>query len=129
MILNAKSNVVDVDNIQMDYVTFGRGKDIIILIPGLGESIATFKGKSLMIALPYREIAKKFRVYIFSRKKILPAEYSTRSMARDLVKAMKALGIKSANIVGVSQGGMIAQYIAIDFPSYVKKISINCYII
>ena len=35
---------------------------------------------------------------------------------------MDALGIKNADIFGVSQGGMIAQYLAIDRPNLVHKL-------
>lgn len=43
-------------------------------------------------------------------------------MAEDQAKAMKALGIVNANVMGVSQGGMITQYLAIDHPELVKKL-------
>lgn len=48
--------------------------------------------------------------------------YSTRDMARDQAQAMKALDIKKANVLGISQGGMIAQYLAIDYPELVEKL-------
>ena len=62
------------------------------------------------------------KVYIFSRKSNLKYGYSTREMAKDQANAMKAIGISNAMIVGVSQGGMIAQYLAIDYPELVKKL-------
>ncbi|MGN0250788.1 MAG: alpha/beta fold hydrolase [Oliverpabstia sp.] len=63
--------------------------------------------------------ANDYKVFIFSRKNDLEEGYSTRDMARDQAEAMKMLGIKSANILGISQGGMIAQYLAIDYPDLV----------
>lgn len=35
---------------------------------------------------------------------------------------MKELGISRADFLGVSQGGMIAQYVAIDYPNLVNKV-------
>ncbi len=37
---------------------------------------------------------------------------------------MKTLGIQSASVMGVSEGGMIAQYLAIDHPDLVEKLII-----
>ena len=43
-------------------------------------------------------------------------------MAKDQAEAMERLGIGKADIVGVSMGGMIAQYLAIDYPEKVGKL-------
>jgi len=43
-------------------------------------------------------------------------------MAKDQAEAMNVLGISKADIMGVSQGGMIAQYLAIDYPNLVNKL-------
>ena len=51
------------------------------------------------------------------------APYKLRDMAEDTVGLMDALGIKSAHIVGVSMGGMIAQEIAISFPQRVRSLT------
>lgn len=43
-------------------------------------------------------------------------------MAKDQAKAMKILGITKAKVLGISQGGMIAQYLAIDYPDLIEKL-------
>jgi len=48
--------------------------------------------------------------------------YSTREMAADYKTVMDKLGVAKADVIGISQGGMIAQYIAIDFPELVEKL-------
>lgn len=52
----------------------------------------------------------------------MPEGYSIRDMADDQALAMERLGIPGACVLGVSQGGMIAQYIAIDHPEAVEKL-------
>lgn len=70
----------------------------------------------------YREFVKDYKVYVFSRKNQLEEGYSTKDMAKDQAEVMKKLGISKASIIGVSQGGMIAQYIAIDYPELLDKL-------
>lgn len=122
MFYNAKNGTIQIDNTEMDYIVFGYGKKNVILIPGLGDGLRTVKGKAFPFALLYREYAKEYRVYVFSRKRELEEGYTTRDMARDMKTAMDKLAIKKADIIGVSQGGMISQYIAIDYPEVVNKL-------
>ena len=105
-----------------DYVRFGTGKRILVMLPGLGDGLRTMKGTALPMALYYRCLAKDYTVYLFSRKTSLPQHCSTRDMARDLKEAMEELGIGKASLLGVSMGGMIAQHFAADFPEKVEKL-------
>ena len=107
---------------SMDYVTFGKGKQPLVIIPGLGDGLQTVKGMSQMLALTYREFAKVYKVYVFSRINELPENYTTRNMAADVAKAMVILNITSGYVMGISQGGMIAQWLAVDFPEKVQKL-------
>ena len=126
MFWNAKNECVAIDDTDMDYVTFGNGNDILIMIPGLGDGLTTVKGMAVAMALPYRIYAKNYKIYIFSRKNQLEKyqnkDYSTRDMAADLATVIKKIGIAKAKILGISQGGMIAQYLAIDYPELVDKL-------
>ena len=122
MFYNAKNGNLKIGNTDMDYISFGAGKKVLIMIPGLGDGMMTVKGKALPFAWEYRMFAKDFMVYLFSRKNELEEGYSIRDMARDLKIAMDKLGIKKADIMGVSQGGMIAEYMAIDYPEVVNKL-------
>ena len=107
---------------SMDYVTFGKGKDPLVIIPGLGDGLQTVRGMAQMIALTYREFAKVYKVYVFSRINELRQGYTTRDMAADVAEAMEVLNITSAYVMGISQGGMIAQWLAVNFPEKVEKL-------
>lgn len=122
MFWNAQNGSVSIGDTDMDYVSFGKGRDALIMLPGLGDGLTTVKGMAIPMAITYRMFACNYKVYIFSRKNYLPEGYSTRDMARDQAEAMKRLGISKAKVVGISQGGMIAQYLAIDFPELVEKL-------
>lgn len=122
MIWNAKNGEVALGHTKMSYVSFGRGKRTLILLPGLSDGLTTVRGKALLLAKPYTRFFDRFTVYMFSRKDDMPSGYTIRDMANDQAAAMNTLGIDRACIMGVSQGGMIAQYIAIDHPELVERL-------
>lgn len=122
MLYHAKNGRVRVGNSEMDYISFGNGNRTLIMLPGLGDGLTTVKGMALVFSVLYRIYAKEFTVYVFSRKNHLQEGYSTREMAKDQAEAMTAIGISKADVIGISQGGMIAQYLAIDYPELVDKL-------
>ena len=122
MVYNAKNHVLHLADKSMDYVTFGRGTKPLVIIPGLGDGLATVKGTAQTLSLLYWRLGRAYKVYVFSRPNQLPDAYSTRDMAADLAQAMDELGLAQAPILGISQGGMIAQWLALDFPDKVSKL-------
>lgn len=122
MFLKAKNGIVNIDDTEIDYITFGNGNKNLVMIPGVGESLTSFKGFASPLALMYRKFAKDYKVYIFSRRRKLPEGFSTKDMAIDAIKTMEHLKIDKADLVGVSQGGMISQYIAINAPEKINKL-------
>ena len=122
MLFSAKNGAVPMDGTTMDYLRFGTGKEVLIMLPGLGDSLRSMQGMALPMAVMYRIFAADFTVYAFSRKRQLPEGWTTRDMARDLNQAMDILGIEKAHLFGVSMGGMIAQHFAADYPGRVKKL-------
>ena len=122
MIGNAKNGTLDLGDARMDYIRFGTGPRALVILPGLGDGLRTVKGTSLPMAMMYSLFAKDFTVYVFSRKDPLPEGYTTRDMARDQAEAMDMLGIAKADILGVSMGGMIAQWLAANHPEKVGKL-------
>ena len=115
-----KTGTVKTDSMEMRYCAFGEGKRQLVILPGLDT-------KSVLLAAPvienaYQCFSQDFTVTVFDRKTDMPDPYSIREMARDTALAMKKLGIKDAHIFGASQGGMIAQYIAIDYSESVASL-------
>ena len=120
--LHAKNAFLYLPTGAVDYIRFGNGSKTLVMIPGVGDGLKTVKGMALPFAFLYRSLVKEFTVYVFSRRRILTGGTTTRDMAEDLNSAMEALGLTSALVVGVSQGGMIAQWLAIDHPDKVEKL-------
>ena len=122
MIFSSTNGTVKLDNTELEYVSFGHGCETLIMIPGLGDGLKTVRGTAAVMAILYREYGKSYKVYVFSRKNKLDENDSIRDMAKDQRDAMEKLGIAKAHIIGISQGGMIAQYLSIDYPDVVNKL-------
>ena len=119
---STKGKTLYFNNKSMDYVTFGKGKQPLVIIPGLGDGVQTVKGKAQLFSLSYRLLAKRYKIYVFSRINELRQGYTTRDMAADLAEAMETLNLDTAYVMGISQGGMIAQWLAVDFPGRVQRL-------
>ena len=63
---------------------------------------------------------------MFDRKKNFGESYPMEQMAADTAEAMDALGIERACMIGISQGGMIAQLIAEQNPPKVERLALGC---
>ena len=122
MLWNAYNGAVNLGRTKMYYVSFGYGSKPLIILPGLSDGLVTVKGKAALLAKRYERFFNNYTVFMFSRKNYMPDNYSIRHMAYDQARAMDILGIESAYVMGVSQGGMIAQYLAIDNPEKVDKL-------
>ena len=122
MLYNAKDGILEFGGGSMEYIRFGKGEKHLVMLPGLGDSLRSMKGAALPVALMYRMFANGYTVWMFSRKQPLPEGCTTRDLARDQAEAMEALGIRRADVLGVSMGGMISQWLAIDYPEKVGKL-------
>ena len=122
MLYNAKNGSVQIGNTDMYYASFGYGRRSFVILPGLSDGLATVKNKALFLAKPYGMFFEDFTVYMFSRKNDMPKGYTISDMADDQAEAMKKLGIIPSSVMGVSEGGMIAQMIAIRHPEAVDRL-------
>lgn len=112
--------VITKDSIEMSYFSFGRGERAFVILPGIDVKSVLLAAKSVETA--YSCFADDYTGYVFDRRKNLPERYTIRQMADDTAAVMKEIGIKNADVFGASQGGMMAQYLAIDHPGLVHAL-------
>lgn len=108
------------DDATLDCVRFGRGGRPLVLIPGL--SFQRVKNAAFFLAYLYRRFAKDYTVFVFDKRAAVRDGMTIRDMAGDLAAAMEQLHLDAAGVFGISQGGMIAQYLAIDHPHLVDRL-------
>lgn len=122
MLYNAKNKSLAIGDTDMNYITFGYGRKNLVIIPGLGDGLKTVKGAALPIAIMYKRLVKDYNVYAFSRKNSMPEGYTIKEMADDLASAIKKLNLNKTSVIGVSQGGMIAQHLAVNYPDMIDRL-------
>lgn len=124
MLWNAVNGRIPLGSTEMSYVSFGNGEKTLAVLPGLSDGLVTVKGKALLLAKPYSRFLDRYTVYLFSRKNELPDGYSIQDMADDQANVLRSLGLREVSVMGVSEGGMIAQTLAIRHPELVGKLVI-----
>ncbi len=104
----------------MNYLKFGKGKKILVLIPGLSVQSVLLMGDA--VAHDYKIFTDDYTVYLIDRREDVTPVYSVEDMARDTAEKMKELGLSDVCLVGASQGGMISMLIAAWYPELVHKL-------
>jgi pimeloyl-ACP methyl ester carboxylesterase len=128
-------------NIELTYDTFGDpAAPPMLLIMGLGgqmirwddafcKAIAAqgrwvirFDNRDVGLSTKFDEAGVPDVIALVQGKPV-DTPYKLKDMADDAVGLLDSLGIKEADIVGVSMGGMIAQTMAIHYPERVRTLT------
>ncbi|MBQ2213701.1 MAG: alpha/beta hydrolase [Erysipelotrichaceae bacterium] len=112
-----------VNGIEMDYCVFGKGRRNFVILPGLSVKSVMLSAQAVEDA--YKVFADEYRVWLFDRRRNMPETYSISEMAEDTAEVMEYLGLEGAYVFGASQGGMIAQVLAMEHPELVRKLVIG----
>ncbi|HTT75257.1 MAG TPA: alpha/beta fold hydrolase [Candidatus Binataceae bacterium] len=112
-------------DVKLYYEVHGSGEPL-LMIMGLGGSLAAWS--PILVA----ELARhNFRTIIYDNRGTgrsdKPAiKYSLEMFAGDAAALLDALKIERAHIFGVSMGGMIAQELALNYPSRLQTLTLGC---
>ena len=123
MIYGAKEFTLTAGGVEMRCVSFGKGERPLVIIPGL--SLRSIKGMAVPLAYMYRIFAKDFKVFVFDRRNDVPEGFTVKNIAEDIAAAMDTAGIQNADVLGVSQGGAAAQYLAVLNPRLVRTLTLG----
>lgn len=61
----AKGRILYFNEKSIDYITFGKGKETLVMIPSLGNGLNTVKGMAQSLSFVYRYLGKSIK-YIYS---------------------------------------------------------------
>ncbi len=113
------ADYLTVNGARIYFVTEGRGEPLVLLHGGLG-SVEDF-------ARQIPALAKHFRVIAFERSghghtADTDEPFTFESMANQTASFIEALGLGSVNLVGWSDGAIVAMLLAISKPDLVRKV-------
>jgi pimeloyl-ACP methyl ester carboxylesterase len=109
----------NIGDVELYYEEHGSGEPLIMVL-GLGQDITTW---GFQIA----ELSKHPRLIVFDnrdsgRSSRCTDNYTTQSMAQDIIGLMDHIGIERTHLLGTSMGGMIAQHVALMAPKRLKSL-------
>jgi pimeloyl-ACP methyl ester carboxylesterase len=111
-----------VNGIQLYYETYGSGEPLIML-HGNGGSINAFSNQIPFFEKYYQVIAIDSRLQ--GKSGGSPERISYELMASDFCALLDYLNIKSANVLGWSDGGIDGILMAMNCPEKVKKLAVS----
>jgi pimeloyl-ACP methyl ester carboxylesterase len=133
-------SIASVNGVEIAYETFGDPADeTMLLIMGLGVQMLgwdeqlcrTLAGRGYrVVRFDNRDVGRSTKVEGGPRPDLMAAvagdassaSYTLEDMADDCVGLLDELGVRAAHLVGASQGGMIAQTVAIRHPERVLSL-------
>jgi len=105
------------------YISLGQGNRDLIIIPGLTP--VRVIDNSASYAGVFRRFSGEFKIWIIDRPDIIPENVSNEDLSDAVAGTISSLGLGKSDVIGLSQGGMIAQFLAIDHPEMVRTLTLG----
>src|SRR5438270_1299080 len=116
--------LVQVGEIELDYERSGSGPPLL--------AIMGMSGTALHWGEPFLEaLRESFEVITYDHRGVgrstrLQGGVTIAQMAEDAAGLLRALGLDSAHVLGISMGGMVAQELALAHPELVRTLTLGC---
>jgi pimeloyl-ACP methyl ester carboxylesterase len=107
----------------LPYVRLGDSSRKLIIFGGLDFEHKPPSGFNLyMWKSKFKNLTRDFTVYLVSRKPGMPPGYTFWDMSNDYAAMIKEEIGAPVDVMGLSTGGVIAQYFALDHPELIRRL-------
>jgi pimeloyl-ACP methyl ester carboxylesterase len=108
---------------NLPYVRINGGQNNLIIFDGLDFNHKPPSGLMLRMSIGWaKRLTTEYTVYLVNRKPDLPIGYSMQNMSNDYATMIREEFEGAVDVIGMSTGGPIAQYFAIDHPDLVRRL-------
>jgi pimeloyl-ACP methyl ester carboxylesterase len=108
---------------HMPYNRVGSGPRVIVGCQGLFfDNQPLGRLRAAMVLRGLSAIGPERSIFMIARRQGLPEHSGTRDMAADLAAAIRQAFEPPVDVLGVSVGGFIAQWLAVDHPDVVRRL-------
>lgn len=117
-----RADEFDSEGVRIHYVVEGQGTPVILIHGLLASAQINWEWPGILSALAknHRVIALDCRGHGLSDKPVTASQYGV-NMVDDVVRLMDHLGIRQADVVGYSMGGMITMKLMVLHPERVRS--------
>ncbi|MGH2794978.1 MAG: alpha/beta fold hydrolase [Actinomycetota bacterium] len=119
MTIRENGNYVDAAGLRTYYEVSGEGEPLILLHGGM-MTAETFDMQTPALASKYKVYLPERRGH--GRTPDVEGPFTFEAMANDTIAFMDAVGLDSANLVGWSDGAIVAMTVAVRRPERVRKL-------
>lgn len=118
-----ESRVVRLPHVRMYYETYGRGRPLVLLHGGASTIQRSFGRQLTEFSRDHLVIAPERRGHGHTGD--VPGPYRYADMAEDTADLLDRLEIRGADVVGWSDGGIIALMLAVRRPDLVRRLVVS----
>ena len=121
--MNTEIKRVRTAKTEMKYFSFGDPKkQPVVVLPGL--SIKSVMESADAIVSAYERLSRDFHLYVLDRSADVTEGCTVSDLSEDSYEALREIGLDNAFLYGVSQGGMMAQIMALRHPEFVRAMAL-----
>jgi 3-oxoadipate enol-lactonase len=113
------------ENVVIPYVMIGNGSIPVVVLPGISDGATLVTDDAARLAKVYRKRVRKSLIVILSRRFPLPADFSNREQADDLIWAVEKLGLGPAIWECHWASGPVGQWVAVKRPDLVRGLILS----